>query len=70
MTDNQPISDWSGRLKPEVLLSYTSTVANALMGFAFAEAAVIGFWNNALDAMPVGLLSLHESVSAQRLTMN
>lgn len=43
MTHHEKIEDFSGRLKPEVLLSYTTTIANSLMGFAYAEAAVIGF---------------------------
>ncbi|KAK3388351.1 hypothetical protein B0T20DRAFT_484464 [Sordaria brevicollis] len=52
------IEDWDGPLKPQVLLSYTTTVANSLIGFAFAEVAVIGFWSNALDSMPVSTLRL------------
>lgn len=39
-----------------MLLSYTTTVANSLMGVAFAEAAVITFWRGAVGGMPVSNL--------------
>lgn len=65
MTHHEKVTEFTGRQKPEVLLSYTTTIANSLMGFAYAEAAVIGFWKNALDAMPVSHpLGLRKTPSA------
>ncbi|KAK3402795.1 hypothetical protein B0T20DRAFT_366921 [Sordaria brevicollis] len=49
--------DWSGVKQPGVLLAYTSTLANALMGLAFAQAAVIFFWVQATAPIPIS--SLH-----------
>ena len=52
-SSGQPEADWSGLKQPGVLLAYTSTLANALTGFAFAQAAVIFFWTQAVKPMPV-----------------
>ncbi|KAA8630238.1 hypothetical protein SMACR_09247 [Sordaria macrospora] len=56
LTHHKDIEQWSGRKAPQVLLSYTTTVANSLMGVAFAEAAVITFWRGAVSGMPVSNL--------------
>ena len=48
------VTDWSGNTAPGVLLAYTSTLANALLGVAFAEGIVINFWAGALRGVPVG----------------
>ncbi|KAK3388353.1 hypothetical protein B0T20DRAFT_448570 [Sordaria brevicollis] len=56
LTHHKDINEWSGPKTPQVLLSYTSTVANSLMSVAFAEAAVITFWRGAVGGMPVSNL--------------
>ncbi|EGO60120.1 hypothetical protein NEUTE1DRAFT_97331 [Neurospora tetrasperma FGSC 2508] len=56
LSHHKDIDSWSGRKAPQVLLSYTTTVANSLMGVAFAEAAVITFWRGAVGGMPVSNL--------------
>lgn len=53
---SQPEADWSGHKQPGVLLAYTSTLANALTGLAFAQAAVVFFWTQAVQPMPVEYL--------------
>ncbi|KAL0471781.1 hypothetical protein QR685DRAFT_570523 [Neurospora intermedia] len=53
---SQPEADWSGHKQPGVLLAYTSTLANALTGLAFAQAAVVFFWTQAVQPMPVSNL--------------
>ena len=57
-SDGQPVDGkWSGKMQPGVLLAYTSTVANTLLGLAFAEASVIGFWSRAVKGkMPITTL--------------
>ena len=45
--------NWSGLRQPGVLLAYTSTLANLLMGLAFAQATVIFFWVQAMAPIPV-----------------
>ena len=45
--------DWSGLKQPGVLLAYTSTLANALMGLSFAQAAVVFYWLEAMKPVPV-----------------
>ncbi|KAK3948526.1 hypothetical protein QBC32DRAFT_351434 [Pseudoneurospora amorphoporcata] len=67
MTHHEKIQDFSGKMRPEVLLSYTTTIANSSMGFAYAEAAVIGFWNNALEAMPASNLHYYWAGSSSPL---
>jgi len=54
LSRGQPVSEWSGNTQPGVLLAYTSTAANALMGVAFAEAMVVSFWTKALGGVRVG----------------
>ena len=56
-SDGSPTSEWSGNRKPDVLLAYTSTLANALMAVAFVEAVVISYWTRALHGVPVGFQS-------------
>ncbi|KAK4449802.1 hypothetical protein QBC34DRAFT_437868 [Podospora aff. communis PSN243] len=53
LSDGQPTSEWSGNRQPGVLLAYTSTIANALLAIAFAEAVVIAFWTRALRGVPM-----------------
>ena len=55
-SSGQPEADWSGHRQPGVLLAYTSTLANALTGLAFAQAAVVFFWTQAVQPMPVKYL--------------
>lgn len=43
-----------------MLLAYTSTVANALLGAAFAEALVICFWTRAIEGVPVRVIPFGE----------
>jgi hypothetical protein len=55
-----PISQWriAGiTLQPQVCVSILSTVANALLGFAFAEGLVIYFWKHAIFGTTVPILS-------------
>ncbi|EGZ74582.1 hypothetical protein NEUTE2DRAFT_125545 [Neurospora tetrasperma FGSC 2509] len=52
-SDGGSEKNWSGLRQPGVLLAYTSTLANALMGLAFAQAAVIFFWVQATTPLPV-----------------
>ncbi|KAK3350706.1 hypothetical protein B0H65DRAFT_96643 [Neurospora tetraspora] len=59
--------DWSGLKQPGVLLAYTSTLANALMGLAFAQAAVIFFWVQATTPVPIS--SLHHNWAGSSSTM-
>ena len=56
VSDGKPTSEWSGNRQPGVLLAYTSTIANALLAVAFAEAVVIAFWTQALRGVPVCIL--------------
>ncbi|KAK3947216.1 hypothetical protein QBC32DRAFT_94088 [Pseudoneurospora amorphoporcata] len=54
LSNGKRVDEWSGFMQPGVLLAYTSTIANSLMGIAFAEAAVISFWTKAAaEPMPV-----------------
>ncbi|KAK4113134.1 hypothetical protein N656DRAFT_644140 [Canariomyces notabilis] len=43
-------------MQPGVLLAYMSTIANALLAIAFAEAVVIGYWARALRGVPLSNL--------------
>jgi hypothetical protein len=60
-SDGRPTTEWSDNMQPGVLLVYTSTIANALLAIAFAEAVVIGYWARALRGVPV---SYHPSCCA------
>lgn len=53
LSNGQPVEEWSGNRQPTVLLAYTSTIANALIGFAFAEAIVISYWCRVLGGTKV-----------------
>ncbi|KAK0642079.1 hypothetical protein B0T16DRAFT_496649 [Cercophora newfieldiana] len=53
LSDGRPTSEWSGNRQPGVLLAYTSTLANGLLGIAFAEAVVVAFWTQALRGVPM-----------------
>ncbi|KAK3947142.1 hypothetical protein QBC32DRAFT_224821 [Pseudoneurospora amorphoporcata] len=53
-TNGQLVSEWSGVMQPAVLLAYTSTVANAFIGIAFAYGCAVSFWVQAVEGhMPV-----------------
>ena len=56
VTDGQPVG--SSEMQPGVLLAYTSTLANTLLGVAFGEGTVIHFWTAALQGVPVSLATL------------
>ena len=53
VSNGKPVSEFSGNTQPGVLLAYTSTIANTLMGVAFAEGVIINFWTGALRGVPV-----------------
>lgn len=47
-------------MQPAVLLAYTSTVANAFIGIAFAYGCAVSFWVQAVEGhMPVTNLHRH-----------
>lgn len=49
LSEGTPVDGWwSGVRQPGVLLAYTSTIANTLMGIAFAEGAIVFFWTRAV----------------------
>ncbi|KAK3402320.1 hypothetical protein B0T20DRAFT_390215 [Sordaria brevicollis] len=59
-SDGGLVSEWSGVMQPPVLLAYTSTAANMLLGIAFACGCSICFWTQALGGeMPVTSLHHH-----------
>nr|CAD70802.1 hypothetical protein [Neurospora crassa] len=62
-SDGGSEKNWSGLRQPGVLLAYTSTLANALMGLAFAQAAVIFFWVQATTPLPVEFRHLSAVIS-------
>ncbi|KAK3388342.1 hypothetical protein B0T20DRAFT_365344 [Sordaria brevicollis] len=61
LSNGTPVDGWwSGLRQPGVLLAYTSTIANALLGVAFAEATVVFFWTRAVAGrLMVGNLHYH-----------
>ncbi len=58
---NVPIDEWHiGRInvQPQVWVSAFSTIANALLGYAFAEGIAISFWRRAIHGTTVRSLPL------------
>lgn len=60
LTNEKDVDDWSGFMQPGVLLAYSSTVANALLGFSFAYGWATQFWVQAVSGrMPLMDLYYH-----------
>ena len=49
MSNDKLEKDWSGVMQPSVLLAYSSTVANTLLGFSFVYGWVTQFWVRAVS---------------------
>ena len=53
-SNNKLVNDWSGIVQPGVLLAYSSTAANTLLGFSFAYGWATQFWLQAVSGrMPL-----------------
>lgn len=49
LSNEKQVNDWSGLMQPGVLLAYSSTFANTMLGFSFAYGCATQFWVQAIS---------------------